>query len=228
MLVVNQVICSFQEMKMKATKLVPFALAALALSAIGPVSAAPLTVSSYDMLNGNTGSYNYWDESYSGSGSKFVDGAPLSGGKGDLTDGIIAAANWFITEAPAGPGPYVGWTINPVIHFHFAGPVNINQITFSLDDANGAGGVSTPQSVVIGGTSHAIADPIGSAPFQFVVSNLNLNVSDLDIQFIRNNQWVFVSEVSFDGQAGDAPLPEPGILALLGLGMTGLALARRR
>ena len=66
----DQVIGLFQETKIRARTRVPFAVAALALSAIGPASAAPLTVSSYDMLSGNTGSYNYWDESYSGSRSK--------------------------------------------------------------------------------------------------------------------------------------------------------------
>jgi len=129
-------------------------LAAVLVSMGGHALASPLVVSSYDMLNGHTGSYQYWDDSYSGSGSTTTNGAPLSGGKGDLTDGVVAASNWFVTEAPAGPGPYVGWmNINPLIHFHFGAPVTIHTISFSFDDANGAGGVSTPLSVVIGGTT---------------------------------------------------------------------------
>ncbi|MFV2066020.1 MAG: hypothetical protein ACC645_03505 [Pirellulales bacterium] len=36
--------------------------------------------------------------------------ASLSGGLGDLTDGVIATENWYIVEPPDGPnGPYVGW-----------------------------------------------------------------------------------------------------------------------
>jgi len=214
---------------MTTKRLLSTLLAAVLVSFGGHAVASPLVVSSYDMVNGYTGSYQYWDDSYSGSGSKTTDGAALSGGKGDLTDGVVAASNWFVTEAPAGPGPYVGWVnINPVIHFHFGGPVAINTISFSFDDANGYGGVSTPLSVVIGGTTYGIADPAGSAPFQFDVSGLSLNVSDLDITINRGNAWVFVSEIAFDGVTGDGSVPEPGSLALLGLGLAGLALLKRK
>lgn len=213
---------------MKIRILVPIAFAALALSAVGSASAVPLTVASYSMPNGNTGSFNYWDESYSGSGSTTTDGAALSGGTGDLTDGTVATSNWNIAEAPAGNGPYVGWTINPTIHFFFSGPVTINQIRFSFDDADGFGGVSAPLSVVVGGVTHGIADPLGSAPFQFDVTGLDLNVSDLALTINRRSTWVFVSEISFDGRVGGASLPEPGVLALLGLALAGVSLARRR
>lgn len=212
---------------MTTRKLISTLLVAVFATSVGAATAAPVVVSSYDMPNGYTGSYQYWDDTYSGSGSTTTNGAPLSGGKGDLTDGVIAASNWNITEAPAGAGPYVGWlNINPVIHFHFGGPVTINTISFSVDDANGFGSVSTPLSVVIGGVTYGLTDPAGSAPFQFDVSGLSLNVSDLDITINRRNAWVFVSEISFDG-SDDGSVPEPGSLALLGLGLAGLAWRKR-
>ncbi len=49
---------------------------------------------SYDAPNGYTGSYEYWDESYSGIGDTSIDGAALTGGLGDLADGIVANDNW--------------------------------------------------------------------------------------------------------------------------------------
>ena len=211
---------------MKTKKLV---LAGLLLTSIASAFAAPLSVSGYDMINGYTGSYTYWDDTYSGSGSTTTDGAALSGGKGQLTDGIKATTNWYVAEAPAGPGPYVGWAnVNPLIHFHFGALVTINTISFNFDDANGAGGVSSPASVTIGGNTYSVADPAGDAPFQFDVTGLNLNLADLDISINRNNQWVFVSEISFDGSSRGSSIPEPGSLALLGLGLFGLAKLRRR
>ena len=134
---------------------------------------AALTPDSYNMLNGNSGSYNYWDETYNGAGCVTCDNAALSGGRGDLTDGIIATDNWFVTEAPAGNGPYVGWTLDPTITFHWNAPVNVSSVTFHFDDSNGSGGVSAPASVDVNGINFLISDPAGSALFAFVANGLD-------------------------------------------------------
>jgi len=82
------------------------------LAFVGAASSAYAGVApdSYDMLNGNTGSYNYWDETYNGSGCVTCDNAALSGGRGDLTDGIIATETglspkrrWATVLMSAGP-----------------------------------------------------------------------------------------------------------------------------
>lgn len=187
---------------------------------------AALTPDSYNMLNGNTGSYNYWDETYSGAGCATCDNAALSGGRGDLTDGIIATDNWFVTEAPAGNGPYVGWTLDPTITFHWNAPVNVSSVTFHFDDSNGSGGVSAPASVDVNGINFLISDPAGSAPFSFVANGLAFTGNDLAVTIHRSNAWVFLSEVEFNV----SPVPEPETYAMLlaGLSLVGFAIRRRK
>src|ERR1700752_1844660 len=78
-------------------------------------SAGLVTVTSYDMYNGNGraqgGASNYYDHSYTDNGAHRVDrnadrdGYPLTGGTGLLTDGTIATQS-FLSK----PSQYVGWT----------------------------------------------------------------------------------------------------------------------
>ena len=51
---------------------------------------------SYDHVNGGTGSYTYFDDSYSGKGNPAVAQSYLSGGLGELTDGVIVNGNWNV------------------------------------------------------------------------------------------------------------------------------------
>src|SRR5438128_164853 len=92
---------------MRATLRLLGALAAVALAT--PAAGAQLFATSYDTPNGDgqahSGSFNYWDLGYTGAGATNVDGAALSGGLGDLTDGVIASDFWFNTENAAGPVP---------------------------------------------------------------------------------------------------------------------------
>lgn len=200
-------------------------LAVLVACLVGGGASAALTPDRYSMLNGNTGSFEFWDQTYSGAGCVTCDNAALTGGKGDLTDGIIASGNWFVVEAPAGNGPYVGWTLNPTITFHWNSPVSINSVTFYLDDANGAGGVSAPGSIDIDGVNFAVADPAGSAPFIYQANGLSFSGTDLSIKLLRSNQWVFLSEVEF---AGAQAVPEPETLALVMVGLGTMAMLTRR
>ena len=199
----------------------------ISLATIGTANALQITPISYDMENG--GASKYWDKKYNGTGNTSLDYALLSGGVGDLTDGIIPTQNWNDVEVPDGTGPYVGWeNRNPVITFNFADTVRINSVTVHVSDSNGLGGVFVPQSILLSmGSSNydsgTLTDPPSAAPTSYTFSGLNFSGSSLQLTLNRRTAWVFASEVTFDGELlGVQPVPEPtSTLGFLALGTLG-------
>ena len=121
-----------------------FALCSVGFISTSTSFAQVIHPTSYDMPNGNSGSFNYWDDTYSGAGNNHLDAAPLSGGLGDLTDGVIATDNWFVTEV-TNHGPYVAWdSYNPILNFHFSSITPFSNVRIYFDDADGRGGVTAP------------------------------------------------------------------------------------
>jgi len=155
---------------------------------------------SYDMLNGETGNYTYYDDTYNGSGNPQQALSPLSGGLGDLTNGVIATQNWNVANLP-----YVGWhTVMPTITFHFAEDMRIHTVVLHVDDSNGAGGVYPPSLVrlTMGGQvlEYTPVDPPGGEPFALTYSGLDLQGSTLEVYLGRTStHYLMLSEVQFFG-----------------------------
>lgn len=192
---------------------------------------------SYSMPNGmgqaSGGTFNYWDDTYTGSGSTDVDASPLSGGLGQLTDSILGGDDW---ASNLGNGPayeWVGWrNINPIIVLDFGSPQVLSRIDVHVNNLN-SGGVSIFDTVRVGFSNDL---NLGFANFQSITTSAAdradnaarfypLNISQeqgahrfVQLEFTRTNQWLFLSEIR--------AVPTPGALALLPLG--ALALTRRR
>jgi hypothetical protein len=219
----------------KVSVLTRFVLHGLAaLVAMATANASSLTVVSYSMPNGGTGSFNYQDFTYlpCPASDCTTTGASLSGGTGKLTDGISPTTDW---DAEGTNTQWVGWDTSeaggtdPLVTFNFATTVDINLVTLWMDNTNGAGGVSLPASVSIGGSSFLFAPPV-SGPSGYTFSGLNIVGNSVGIQFFQtpgSNSWIMVGEVSFSGSSS-ASTPEPATWAMIAGGFGWLLFRRRR
>jgi hypothetical protein len=180
----------------------------------------------YDLLNGETGTYTYYDDDYDGDGDNGQPLAPLTNGLGDLTNGVIATENWNST-----PVPYVGWkSIHPTITFRFEEAVAVRMITLHVDDSNGSGGVYPPEDVtiVMGETmlEFAVEDPSGGEPFAITFDDLDLYGDTLELTMVgdsNSSHYMMLSEVEiFGGRGcpadldGDGDVDTADLLILLG------------
>ncbi len=194
-------------------------------AAAGAVAIAPI---SYDMPNGDFGSYNYWDGTYSGTGQTMVSGAPLSGGLGKLTDGVIAVLPWYAVSDFTGTGQYVGWyqTPDPTITFHFAGSPTIDRITLHIDAQTG-GGVYAPSFVKVDGVAQSYTT--GSGPSAIALTGLSLTGGSHTLQLGNGTTsfYVMLSEVEFAGTPAAVPEPAAWSLLIAGFAITGAAMRRR-
>jgi hypothetical protein len=226
----------------------------LVLLATHGASASPAIVS-YDLLNGNIGAYGYLDRSYTGgTGDPNAVNATLSGGHGKLTDGVVATDRWDV-DGYDGTNSYVGWYMyrvpSPTLTLHLDAPLSgTSTVTIWVDDADGAGHVNAPHSVTINGVAYDFVDPTpasdgipklcspGCGTFADTMPFGNTFVGDwttdtLVLDFDYADHWIMLSEIAIDyptPTTGVLPnqIPEPGTLAIFGLGLAGLGFARRR
>lgn len=201
--------------------------AALAVNASAPQAAvaAPIFPVSYDMPNGERGAFDYYDESYTGEGEVRVGLSPLSGGKGDLVDGVIPESGWNTDS-----GPFVGWvTVSPTIRFHWEQTAQVTAATFHFYDSEGAGGVSAPLEVKLSDGTRTVSFPIHDSPASgravVTVDGMDLQGDYLDATIEKGDGWIMLSEVTFDGQF--VPEPSASLLATLALAALGIRYRKR-
>jgi hypothetical protein len=181
----------------------------------------------YDLPNGHWGAYTYYDNTYTGLGNRNERGAPLSGGIGDLTNGIIGTQWAWGSQTDA--NPWVGWdSFSPTIEYTFPSEVGIETIRLhTLTNRQARIHIWDAVEVSID----------GGAPVRFTFADAayaDQALHWLDVPIHRNattvemtliplaGKWGFLSETEF------VPVPEPSSLALAAmLGAAFIPRARR-
>ena len=193
--------------------------------------AAVLPIASYSMQNGESGSQTYYDDTYGGpgsSGNPNVSGSFLSGGLGQLTNGLFAAPTDIFDDE------WVGWTsIQPTIVIdlgatYFANSVGVHASNWSppFNDVGAPGSFNRAYS--LNGTTFTtlpdypttVADRSGDDPrwvdVPFGVTARYVRVQPFD--GIKQSgtgagppakPWIFLDEIRVDG------VPEPATWTLL-------------
>ena len=191
-----------------------------------------VTVTGYDVVNAEPSGFGLmWSHYYNGTMTNSGGLVNYAGGSGSMNDGVFE-------NSIQGTQLFSVYD-NPVITVYLDGTYNVSTIElFGGDIAyNWIPGILTGWTVGIGSTSQYYS----STPFGNTNDYVTLNAGQ---QAIATNQFTLsgfttdqsslwknyfsIAEIEDCGEGGTAPVPEPTTMLLLGLGLIGLAGARRK
>lgn len=204
-------------------------LIAGALAACLPICAqAGVVVSSYSMPDGADLHGAYFDNAYSGTRSA---SGMLSGGTGDLTDGVTTVS---VAAGYGAWAPYVLWDgLSPVITFDLGASYNLSAITahfkyyaqaavfmpgsMDLRFSNDGSNFGATQSRLLSAVERNVAGGDNSdGVFELLTAPGSGRFVEITLNNGPENRWLALAEVSFEGTPGSSgnQVPEPGGLSL--------------
>lgn len=207
-------------------KFVPFGFLLIGFQAY----AAPITITGYDILNATISGSGGWSHNYSGTITNTgPDTANYTGGSGTLNNGVVENThsgsqlfNWPNFHAP-------------IITLYLDDFYTIDDITLDSGDwSNTIPGTLTGLDLSIGAVTDSFLTVEPSAHKEFVDlsgSALNGLVTNTLVLSGFTSTWSSfqtfnISEITLNGVQTN--IPEPTVLALMGVGLAGLGFARRK
>ena len=200
-----------------------------------------LPIVSYSMLNGESGSQTYYDDTYGGLGAignPNASGSFLSGGLGQLRNSLFAAPADILDDE------WVGWnSIQPQITLDLGATQVVNSLgihasnwsepfndvgvpgsaslSYSLDNIafTSLGTYSTTDADRSGDVPRWVDLPFNGVPARYIRAQL-FDGTKFSGTIPGLKQWIFIDEIRAEGIAS---VPEPGSTTLVVLGVLAVA-----
>ncbi len=214
----------------------------LLLSLLGTAAQAHLTVVSYTMTDGADLHGAYYDNAYNGTRDA---NRWLSGGTGDLTDGVTSVS---VAAGYGAWAPYVLWDgLSPVITFDLGGPFTLSSVTtyfkfypqaavympgsMSLRYSDDGLNFGAAQLRSLSDVERAPGGNDSDGVFELLSGAAQGRYVELTLNNGPENRWLALAEVQFDGTPGGTALdpnrvPEPASTALVLLALAALGRSR--